>query len=354
MKRMACLWLLAIAAIGASAAMIVAQSGACSPTGGLNFICGLQAPEDLVLVPNTRWLITSGMSAGSGLHLIDTQAKTARTLFGAGVAGARADKAKFATCPGQLDPKQAILHGLSLRPAQAGRYTLYATNHGGRESVEVFDVDASGAAPAATWIGCVLMPNGWAANSVAVFKDGAIVATVLVLPGKTFQDVWAGRNTGVVVMWTPGAKEFRTLAGTELPGNNGIETSADDREFYVASIGLKRVVAYSRANSSKPLRFAQLKEFGPDNLRWVGDRIYTAGIIEDEPACGGPPKKPEDIQCPRPWVVDAIDPKTMGVTEIARGPRAAPYTGTATAIPVGGNLWLSSFNVDRVAYRPLK
>ena len=354
MKRMACFSLLVIAAIGAWAATIVAQSGACSPTGGLNFICGLQAPEDLVLVPGTRWLIASGMSAGSGLHLIDTQAKTARTFFGAGAAGARADKAKFATCPGPLDPKQAILHGLSLRPAQAGRYTLYATNHGGRESIEVFDLDASGAAPAATWIGCVLMPNGWAANSVAVFNDGAIVATVLVLPGKTFQDVWAGQNTGVVVMWTPGSKEFRTLTGTELPGNNGIETSADDREFYVASIGLKRVVAYSRANPSKPLRFAQLKEFGPDNLRWVGDRIYTAGIIEDEPACGGPPKKPEDIQCPRPWVVDAIDPKTMAVTEIARGPRAAPYTGTATAIPVGGNLWLSSFNVDRVAYRALK
>ena len=354
MKRMACFSLLVLVAIVASAATIVAQSGACSPIGGLNFICGLQAPEDLVLVPGTRWLIASGMSAGSGLHLIDTQAKTARTLFGAGAAGARADKAKFAACPGPLDPKQAILHGLSLRPAQAGRYTLYATNHGGRESIEVFDLDASGAAPAATWIGCVLMPNGWAANSVAVFNDGAIVATVLVLPGKTFQDVWAGRNTGVVVMWTPGSKEFRTLTGTELPGNNGIETSADDREFYVASIGLKRVVAYSRANPSKPLRFAQLKEFGPDNLRWVGDRIYTAGIIEDEPACGGPPKKPEDIQCPRPWVVDAIDPKTMAVTEIARGPRAAPYTGTATAIPVGGNLWLSSFNVDRVAYRALK
>jgi hypothetical protein len=177
---------------------------------------------------------------------------------------------------------------------------------------------------------------------------------VLVLPGKTFQDVWAGKNTGVVVMWTPGSKEFKTLTGTELPGNNGIETSADDREFYVASIGLKRVVAYSRANPSKPLRFAQLKEFGPDNLRWVGDRIYTAGIIEDEPTCGGPPKKPEDIQCPRPWVVDAIDPKTMAVTEIARGPVAAPYTGTATAIPAGGNLWLSSFNVDRIAYRALK
>jgi hypothetical protein len=177
---------------------------------------------------------------------------------------------------------------------------------------------------------------------------------VLVLPGKTFQDVWAGRNTGVVLMWTPGSKEFRTLPGTELPGNNGIETSADNREFYVASIGLKRVVAFSRADPSKVIRFAQFKDFAPDNVRMVGDRLITAGMIEDEPSCGGPPKKPEDIQCPRPWVAAAIDPKTMAVTELARGPVAAPYTGTATAIPVGDTLWLSSFNADRVAYRALK
>jgi sugar lactone lactonase YvrE len=73
-------------------------------------------------------------------------------------------------------------------------------------------------------------------------------------------------------MWTPGSKEPKTLTGTELPGNNGIETSPDGREFYVASIGLRRIVAYSRADPSKPLRFAQLKEFGPDNVRFVGDR----------------------------------------------------------------------------------
>jgi hypothetical protein len=198
------------------------------------------------------------------------------------------------------------------------------------------------------------LPDKLAANSVAAFSDGALVATVLMLPGKTFQDVWAGRNTGVVLMWTPGSKEFRMLSGTELPGNNGIETSSDDREFYVASTGLKRIVAFSRADPSKPLRSAQLKEFAPDNVRLVGDRLITAGMIDEEPSCGGAPKKPEDIRCPRGWIADAIDPKTMAITEIGRGPAAPPYTGTATAMPVGDNLWLSSFSADRVAYRPLK
>src|SRR5262245_17880510 len=125
-------------------------------------------------------------------------------------------------------------------------------------------------------------------------------------------------------MWTPESKEFRTVTGTELPGNNGIETSADGREFYVASIGLKRIVKFSRDNPSKPLRSPQLKEFAPDNVRLVGDRLITAGMIENEPACGGPPKKPEDLQCPRGWIAAWVDPKTMAATEIARGPAAPP------------------------------
>ncbi len=345
---------LAVTATSASSGISSAQSAACAPSGGLNFICGLQAAEDLVLIPGTRWLIASGMAPGSGLHVIDTQAKTARSLLSSDVSAARADKTKFAGCPGPPDSKQVVLHGLSLRPAQSGRYTLYATNHGGRESIEVFDVDARGATPSASWTGCVLLPEKLAANSVAAFSDGALVATVLVLPGKTFEDVWAGRNTGVVLMWTPGSKDFRILSGTELPGNNGIETSPDDREFYVASTGLKKIVSFSRANPSNPLRSAQLKEFAPDNVRLVGDRLITAGMIDEEPSCGGAPKKPEDIRCPRGWIADAIDPKTMAITEVGRGPAAPPYTGTATAMPVGDNLWLSSFTADRVAYRPLK
>src|SRR3954467_11908235 len=170
---------------------IHAQSPACNPSNGLSFICGLQKPEDLVLIPGTRWLIASGMDTGAGLHLIDTRAKRAQPLY-ASDTPSRPDRNRFASCPDPLDPHQAVLHGLSLRPAQAGHYTLYATNHGGRESIEafdiVFDASANAATPSATWIGCVLMPDKLAANSVAVFKDGTILATVLITPDKTFED----------------------------------------------------------------------------------------------------------------------------------------------------------------------
>jgi hypothetical protein len=218
-------------AIVCGIAPISAQAPACTPSGGLNFVCGVQNAEDLVVVPNSRWMVASGMAPGSGLHIVDTQAKTVRNLYGVGSANARADKTQYAACPGPLDAKQAVLHGLALRPAASGRYTVYATNHGGRESVEVFELDTSGATPSATWIGCVVTPDKMALNSVAAFTDGSLVATVLILPGKTFEDAFAQRNTGVVLAWKPGDKTFQALPGTELSANNGIETSPDDREF---------------------------------------------------------------------------------------------------------------------------
>jgi sugar lactone lactonase YvrE len=137
--------------------------------------------------------------------------------------------------------------------------------------------------------------------------------------------------------------------------NNGIETSPDDREFYVAATPARRIYAFSRAKpGAGPLRVAQLKDFGPDNVRWTADnRLITAGLIDDEPACGGRPKDEKGIRCPMGYAVATIDPKTMAVTEVARGSRTPAFTGTAMAAVVGKELWLGSFLADRLAYRLL-
>lgn len=343
---------------------LVAQAPNCSPAAGLSFICGLQNPEDVVPLAGRNLLLASGMSPGAGLALVNMRAKTVVRHYASGGGTARHDRTRFRDCPGPLDPKQAVLHGLAVRPAAetaataGARYTIYATNHGGRESVEVFELTfrPGAALPSITWIGCVLLPPKLAANSVAAFSDGTLVATVLILPGKTFEDAFAMRNTGIVLQWTPGAPTFVELKGTELVANNGIETSPDDREFYVASTTMRRVYAFARDKpGAGPTRFAQLKDFGPDNVRWTSDnRLITAGLIDDEPACGGRPKNEAGIRCPMGYAVATIDPKTMAVTEIARGPRTPSFTGTAMAAVVGNELWLGSFFADRLAYRTLK
>ena len=50
-----------------------AADDGCKPSGGLEFVCGLKNPEDLVAVPGTKWILASGMAAGVGITLIDSR-----------------------------------------------------------------------------------------------------------------------------------------------------------------------------------------------------------------------------------------------------------------------------------------
>src|SRR5690606_3802338 len=136
----------------------------------------------------------SGMAEGGALAAIDTDAKTWTTLFPGPNATVEQDRAAFPACPGA--PANLVSHGLALLPGESGRGTLYVVGHGGREAIEVFDVDARGAEPALTWKGCVPMPEHLEANSVAAFADGTLLATVLIMPGKTFAQSLAGEPTG--------------------------------------------------------------------------------------------------------------------------------------------------------------
>ncbi len=323
----------------------------CAPAGGLNFICGVKAAEDLVAVPKTDYLIASAMAAGGGINLVDTRAKTVVNLF-PGSSTVRHDKAKYGACPGQLDPTLAVLHGVSLRPAAGGHYTLYGVNHGGRESIEVFDVAMDGGAPKVTWTGCIVLPTGMAANSVAAWKDGTVIATVPSLPNVTPEDRKAGKPTGVVVQWRPGSAGFTPVAGTELKGNNGIDTSPSDDEFFVVAYTDRKIVAFSRKDTSKPLREAQLTGFAPDNVRWTEDgRMLTAGMADPDASCGAAQGTPEYQKCARGYIAVSIDPQTMAVTELARGPATPSFSGATMVVEIGDELWIGTYNNDKIAYR---
>ena len=55
------------ALIVGSISMSAAQQTACALRAG-STSSGIGSPEDLILVPNTRWILASGMVPGSGLH----------------------------------------------------------------------------------------------------------------------------------------------------------------------------------------------------------------------------------------------------------------------------------------------
>ena len=83
----------------------VAQQPSCAPSGGLSFICGVQNGEDLVLVPNSQWMLASGMAPGSGLHLVDTRAKTVQKVFAPGRASAVADRTRMSSSNTSMDSR---------------------------------------------------------------------------------------------------------------------------------------------------------------------------------------------------------------------------------------------------------
>jgi hypothetical protein len=343
----------AIAGLGWLAFGAQAQRG-CEPSGDVSYVCGPTNPEDLVLVPGTPWIVSSGMAEGAGFYLVDSNTGNVDVL----PFGARHDPV-FADCATPPTPQSLNTHGLNIRAAGPGRAKLYVVGHGAREAIEVFDVDATAAQPTLTWRGCVPMPEGLAANSVASFADGSLVATVLFMPGKTFADSVARRPTGAVFEWSPGDSEFTLVEGTELAANNGIEVSADGREFYVASSGLQTIVAFSHTNPARQLRTTRPLPFTPDNVHLAADgRLLTAGMANDVPECGGPPGPQHDLTklaaCPRPTIAVAIDPETMRDTVIATTPADAKFSNATMVLTAAGQAWIGTFSGDKIARAPLR
>ena len=63
----------AVVALGWLAVGAQAQQS-CAPSGDVSYVCGPKNPEDLVLVPGTQWIVSSGMAEGAGFYLVDSRA----------------------------------------------------------------------------------------------------------------------------------------------------------------------------------------------------------------------------------------------------------------------------------------
>ncbi len=338
----------------------VVAADECESSGEYAFVCGLVNPEDLVLVPNSKWIISSGMAPNGALYLVNAERKSWTELYPANAPRAQQDMDLYGACPGSPDPNNFVTHGLNLRPGVGGHSTLFVVGHGEREAIEVFDVDASGENPVLTWTGCVLTPDGMEANSVASSNDGSLLATIPLYTGVPISDAFTGKSTGAVYKWSPGDTGFTRVEGTEMPYANGIEVSADGNEFFVASSGLFTVTAFSNTNPARLLRRTESFKFVPDNLHMSSDgELLTAGLNVDDPVCGKVNQSEEfDLEafasCPRAFTVWAIDPQSMQGRMLATGPANEQFSNITMALPVGSELWIGTFAGNRIAYRSLK
>lgn len=326
---------------------------ACGADSEFAYVCGPERPEDVLALPGTPWLIASGFARGAGLKLVDTRGRSFRKWFTGTPDQIAPDRKRFAQCPGPVDPALFNARGLSLREVAPGRWQLLVVNHGGRESIEVFEVRAGTSEPSVTWRGCLPMPEGQVANSVASFADGTVLVTVLTRPGTAIADFVQGRTTGAVWQWGAGASGFVQLPGTELPGNNGLEVDPDDQRFYVVAFGWRAVLVFDRRQPGGPIERIEAPDFMPDNIHWTGGRLLLAGMRYDEPACGGLRKivdgKADPMLCHRGWVVGELDLQNRRIATFAYGRPQASFNGLSSAALLNDELWLGSFQSDRLA-----
>src|SRR6056300_137311 len=128
---------------------VFAADGAedCSGSGGLNYICGLAVPEDLVIIPGTDWVVAGAYSKENtaGLFLVDAISKNVTELYSPQAGRNRLNRNLYGACPGRPDLNNFQTHGLAIQTEVSGdeTYNFYVVSHGGREAIEVFELDAS-------------------------------------------------------------------------------------------------------------------------------------------------------------------------------------------------------------------
>jgi hypothetical protein len=203
----------------------------CGTHGDVEILCGTRSPEDVELTPDGKYLIVSQMVNGrgraAGLVLFDLARKTYTKMPVS--AEPRKDWGD-AACPGFIG-EALVPHGISLSKRASGSTQLYVVNHGGRQSMEMFEVKQGTGGWELMWHGCTVTMQEF--NDVAVLPDGGFIAThptALRTQGDT-TDLFGGQPSGYVSRWTAALGEME-LPGTRAGYPNGVLGSADGRYMY--------------------------------------------------------------------------------------------------------------------------
>lgn len=326
-----------MAPAGGSAQTAATQEAVSCPSDpGITYICGLMNAEDLLMVGDTGMILTSGMAnetTNGHMYLINPLDDSWEELVAGPNYAVDHDTAMFPNCPGPMDVSNFSSHGLALNESAPNVFDLYITSHGGREAIEAFELDLSAGVAELTWKGCVLLDSAIMHNSVAILDDGGFVTTQFMNWEQGIGAVF-GEPNGGVLEWHPGA-EPAMIPGTMLKGPNGITVSDDGRYIFVAAFGSRELVRFDR-NQEPVAKAAVVLDIVLDNIRWSGvpNKLLTAGGNAEG---GG-------------WSVVEVDAETLAVTTVGSFDDSVAMQGISSALQVNDEIWVGTFNGDRIAY----
>lgn len=345
--------LLAIALLVSAGCASTPPIESCEPIGNATPLCGYQNPEDLALLPDDRHVLVSeygieGRSPGR-LSLLDLETGRRHLLYeGGGASGSDgAGTWGDAACPGPPSPAFSP-HGIDLSRREDGALQLLVVQHGGRESVEFFEVKQAGGKWGVAWRGCVEANPGDAFNDLVALPEGGFLATRPLPAGAgTFTylgALWFARDTGHVYEWQRG-DGFTRIAGSDARYPNGIEVSADGKTIFLNQTLGNEVTRIDRATGETT---ARAEVSNPDNSTWASDgRLWVASLrasISDMAAC----TERESGSCAMPFAIVAVDPESMEVEVLYQGGPGTPSGAGTVGLEVPGALLVGTFSGDRI------
>lgn len=330
----------------------------CAALGELTPICGFSCPEDIELLGDSRTLLISEMgSAQSGspgsLALFDTRSETITRLPQFTESSNEYwGQASCTTPPGTAFSP----HGIDVSQRKDGRWQLLAVNHGGRESVEYFELSDDSAGYHLEWRGCVLPPADSYLNDVVGLPGGGFLATHMYpKSGPTFRSINLYLLTGMLgfatghVVHCDDAGGCNAVAGTAMAFPNGIQLAHDGRAMFVNGYLADEVRKISYPEG-RLLGVAKVD--APDNSRWDADgRLLVASHVGGYNESRGCYLITEGA-CGAAFAIVEIDPQTMQSRTIFRH-AGAPMGAATVAQQAGDALYLGSYAGDRILRVPL-
>ena len=324
----------------------------CEPRGAARPVCGFQSPEDLAALPGDDAILVSeyggmlGEKPGS-LALLVLDSDERRVIFRGGDAttGKPAPGWGDPACPGPpgaaFDP-----HGIDVARRPDGALAIAAVQHGGRQSIELFELTGAGSEWQVAWRGCVPVPEDAWPNDVVWLPDGSLVFSSMMPLSQGLEAMMNGTaDPGFALRWRAGAG-FREVPGSRGPLANGVEVSPDGKKLY---LNLTRADEVRRIDLDSGRIEARAKVQGPDNSTWAPDGSLLVASIramgsEDFAVCD---PLPPHAACPLPFAIVAVDVGSMQGRDLYVG--GGPPLGAGTVgLQVGSELFVGSFAGDRV------
>jgi hypothetical protein len=320
----------------------------CDPASGMTPYCDFSNPEDMVIIAGAEKLLVSEM----GVFMQDTPGSLSLLDLASGQKQPikinwerQGEPWGDNHCP---QPQSTLFspHGIDLMTRTDGKQQLLVVNHGGRESVEFFELSPLNNEWQLHWKGCALPPDEPFINDVAGLNDGGFLVTHMWDKNQAYWMLMfkylLGINTGWVWEWQP-QSGFKKLAGSSGTAPNGIVVSEDNSMVYVNLYGDNKTIKIDRVSGRLVGEFAIQQ---PDNITideddnlWVASHKHNPITQDCAEVVAGP--------CLLPFEIIKVDTKSMQ-TEVILSHSGVPAGYSTVALKVGNKIYMGSAYGDRI------